>query len=126
VDKKEVESFRQMLLELRRRLAEHISQMQSDALREPNANVSELSDMPLEHLADRGTDNYARDMIISILQNSDAELCDIDAALAKIDEGDYGTCEACEESISRDRLQALPFARLCIDCKRAEEANSRG
>ena len=126
MDKKEVESFRQMLLELRRRLAEHISQMQSDALREPNANVSELSDMPLEHLADRGTDNYARDMIISILQNSDAELCDIDAALAKIDEGDYGTCEACEESISRDRLQALPFARLCIDCKRAEEANSRG
>jgi RNA polymerase-binding transcription factor DksA len=77
--------------------------------------------MPLEHLADRGSDNFARDLMIGILQGSEAELCDIDAALAKIDAGTYGMCESCHVDISKGRLKALPFARLCIKCKQAEE-----
>lgn len=45
----------------------------------------------------------------------------IDKALRKIDEGEYGLCEECDESISLKRLQARPEAQLCIQCKEAQE-----
>jgi len=45
----------------------------------------------------------------------------IDKALRKIDDGEYGLCEECDESISLKRLQARPEAQLCIQCKEAQE-----
>ena len=121
VKRSELQAFRSMLLDLRRRLASNVDHMQSEALRSGSGAKAELSDMPLEHLADRGSDNFARDLMISILQGSEAEICDIDAALAKIDAGTYGMCESCHGEISKGRLKALPFARLCIKCKQVEE-----
>ena len=59
--------------------------------------------------------------MIGILQNSEAEICDIDIALSNIDAGTYGTCELCSSKITKSRLKALPFARLCMKCKQAEE-----
>lgn len=41
---------------------------------------------------------------------------EIDAALTRIEKGDYGTCETCGEEISWERMQAVPLARTCIDC----------
>jgi RNA polymerase-binding transcription factor DksA len=62
--------------------------------------------------------------MVGILQNSEAELADVDEALDKISRGTYGTCEDCGGDISKNRLRALPFARLCIDCKREQEATA--
>ncbi|MBV1859724.1 MAG: TraR/DksA C4-type zinc finger protein [Nannocystaceae bacterium] len=45
----------------------------------------------------------------------------IDKALAKIDDGEYGLCEECDEPVSLQRLQARPEAQLCIQCKEAQE-----
>ena len=120
----ELKAFRKVLRELRQRLAGNVNHMQSEALRSGTESSPELSDVPLEHLADRGSDNFAKDLIIGILQNSEAELCDIDLALAKIDAGTYGTCEGCGSRISKGRLKALPFARLCIECKQADEGRA--
>jgi len=119
--KDQLKAFRAMLLELRQRLATHVGHMQTEALHEAAGAAAELSDTPLEHLADRGSDNFARDLMISILQNSEAEICDIDAALERIDAGTYGICEGCNKKIPNSRLKALPFARLCIECKEKEE-----
>lgn len=117
----ERKAFRKMLLELRQKLASNVGHMQNEALRNNGESVGELSDMPLEHLADRGSDNFAKDLMISILQTSEGEICDIDAALAKLEDRTYGTCENCRSKIAESRLVALPFARLCIKCKQAEE-----
>jgi len=122
VEAEELQAFTRMLLELRRKLAGNVNHMQNQALRTGGARSGDLSDLPLEHLADRGSDNFARDLMIGILQNSDAELCDIDAALAKIRAGTFGLCESCAGPIGKSRLGALPFARLCIECKQAEES----
>jgi len=121
VNTQERKAFRKLLLKLRERLASNVGHMQTEALRNGGETFSELSDTPLEHLADRGSDNFAKDLMISVLQNSEAEICDIDAALAKLDAGTYGVCENCNSGISKSRLKALPFARLCIECKQAEE-----
>ena len=88
-------------------------------------SAGDLSDVPLEHLADRGSDSFAKDMMISILQNSEAEVHDIDTALAKLDGGTYGACETCGGQIGMGRLKALPFARLCIECKQVEESEAQ-
>ena len=118
---KELERFRKLLLELKRKLTSNIDQLQNDALKSAGERVDELSDIPAEHMAERGSDNFARDLMIRILEDSDAELCDINLALEKIEGDTYGLCEQCERKISHKRLSALPFARLCISCKQAEE-----
>jgi DnaK suppressor protein len=47
------------------------------------------------------------------------------SALQRIDEGSFGTCERCSEPIAEKRLEALPFARYCIDCQRVVEEEER-
>lgn len=121
VNARELKRFRQMLIELKRKLTNNIGSLQNDALKSAGETVDELSDVSAEHMADRGSENFARDLMIRILQDSDAELCDINVALEKIDAGTYGLCEACSKKIPKKRLSALPFARLCIECKQAEE-----
>jgi DnaK suppressor protein len=121
VNRRELEGFREMLLALKRKLSSNIDYLQNDALKSAGEKVEELSDIPAEHMADRGSDNFARDLMIRVLQDSDAELCDVNMALDRIDAGTFGLCERCRQPISKKRLQALPFARLCIACKQDEE-----
>jgi RNA polymerase-binding protein DksA len=121
VKTKELAQFRKMLVELKQKLTSNIGQLQNDALKTAGETVDELSDVPAEHMAERGSDNFARDLMIRILQDSDAELCDINVALEKIEARTFGLCESCSSQISKKRLKALPFARLCIGCKQEEE-----
>ena len=122
----ELKALRKKLIELRQKLANNVNRMQTEALRVGGETLNELPDLPMEQLADQGSDNFAKDLMIGILQNSEAEVCEIDAALQKIESGVYGVCEGCKSPIDRARLAALPFARLCMKCKQAEESNSRG
>lgn len=124
MDEETIDQFRRILLQLRKRFADNVSHLEEDALRDTGDRAGELSDMPLEHLADRGSETFNKDMLIGILQNSEAELVDIDLALEKIEDGGYGKCEQCGGEIGMERLKALPFARLCIECKQIQEKAS--
>jgi DnaK suppressor protein len=121
VQKTQLAEFKRLLLDLRRKLTNNIDQLHNDALKTAGETVDELSDVPAEHMADLGSDNFVRDLKIGILQDSDAELCDVNLALEKIDKGVFGRCEHCNSEIGVKRLRALPFARLCIQCRQAEE-----
>jgi len=110
-----------MLVDLKRKLTINIGHLQDGALKTGGEAGSDLSEVAVEHMAERGSDNFVQDLMVRILQDCDAEVCDINRALEKIDQGTYGLCEECAEPISRKRLSALPFARLCIECKREEE-----
>lgn len=59
----------------------------------------------------------ARDRDRTVVELARATIEDVDLALAKIDRGAYGRCDHCGEQIPRARLEALPAARLCLDCK---------
>ena len=121
MNKRDLAQFRELLLELQRKLADNIGHLRNDALKSAGETVDYLSDVPAEHLADRASDNFVRDLMIGVLEDSDAELCDVNLALEKIEAGAYGLCENCSHKIARKRLRALPFARLCIACKQEEE-----
>jgi DnaK suppressor protein len=67
-----------------------------------------------------------RDMAVEALNQHARSIREIRAAIDRIGEGSYGECERCEESIPPKRLEALPWARLCVKCQSAVEAESRG
>jgi RNA polymerase-binding transcription factor DksA len=75
-----------------------------------------------QHPADLGSDSVEYDVIRSCEENVTAVLQEIDDALARIGDGTFGCCESCEEPIPKERLEAIPYARLCISCKSLEEA----
>jgi DnaK suppressor protein len=80
--------------------------------------VGNLSNDSVEDRAERGTDNECAETTISLAENASARLREITAALERINEGTFGSCEVCSQEISTSRLQAAPFARQCIECAR--------
>ena len=73
------------------------------------------------HLADTATETYDRELDYTLEENSEHVLAEIGAALKRIEEGSYGTCTNCDRPIAVERLEALPWATLCIDCQRDRE-----
>lgn len=67
------------------------------------------------------TATYERERDLSLLENTRDLLDNVDRALDKMAKGTYGICESCGKSIEAARLRALPYATLCISCKREEE-----
>ncbi|MFZ5354658.1 MAG: TraR/DksA C4-type zinc finger protein [Bacillota bacterium] len=79
-------------------------------------DTSELSSYD-NHPGDLGTETFEAEKNISFRLNDKFIVSEIDAALRKIEHGEYGICEACHKSINEDRLELRPYARLCIDCE---------
>lgn len=120
----ELDSFREMLAGLRARLRGDLSQMTDEALRSGQGeNSGNLSNVPL-HLADAGTDNFDQEFDLSMIENEQETLHQIDEALGRIDAGTFGRCQECGGMVARPRLQALPYTRVCIDCARAMEGRA--
>jgi RNA polymerase-binding transcription factor len=111
----DTDRFRELLLEERRRVTDAIAN-----LRLENAG-SQDEEMPETGLADTATVTVDRELDYTLEEHSEHVLRDIDAALERIDAGTYGRCERCGRQIGEDRLQAMPYATLCIECKRLEE-----
>jgi RNA polymerase-binding transcription factor DksA len=89
-----------------------------------NQSVFELSDQP-QHQADLGTETFHREADLSLLEQVEAELADVEHALRRIDDGTYGTCEACGRPIDDDRLEVLPAARFCVEDQSVAEREAR-
>lgn len=115
---KDYEAFKKTLLALRARLTGDVQQIEHSALRQ-NRSETELSSMPI-HMADVGSDNSHCDSMLRLMENSSDILGKVNAALERIEEGTYGTCEVCGTKIPKGRLQAIPYATMCVKC--AEKA----
>jgi RNA polymerase-binding protein DksA len=122
--KTELESFRQQLQSLRHRLNGDVSHLADEALRRAGGEASgNLSNMPL-HMADLGTDNFEQEFTLSLLENEEKSLDEINAALQRIDKGTFGVCEECQKPIPKERLRALPHTRYCVECARKVQQSS--
>lgn len=73
------------------------------------------------HMADQGTDNMEREKAYYFATREGRLLYHVDQALDRIADGSYGLCHECNHPISAARLEAVPHARLCINCKMKEE-----
>ena len=76
----------------------------------------------LDESAEEAVDTREHTTSVAIEDNLTEESEDIDVALEKIEEGEYGICEVCKKPISEDRLKINPTAKRCIDCEKKAEA----
>jgi RNA polymerase-binding protein DksA len=81
--------------------------------------------MDPKDLADIASDDIDRKMIEAIGSQELKRLKLIDSALTRIQQGKYGLCMKCGKRIPQDRLEAIPYALMCIECKTAEERRNR-
>lgn len=114
-NRRELEQFRQALHTLRSGRIGTKESREQEALRAAGQDVS------VDHMADFGTDNYEQEFTLGIVEQDVETLRDIHDALTRVKDGTFGLCEECLKPVARARLRALPYARLCIDCKMKEE-----
>jgi RNA polymerase-binding transcription factor DksA len=69
-------------------------------------------------MADLGTDSFEQEFTLGLLENDEQKLKEIDAALGRIEQGTFGRCEECGKDLSKERLEALPYTRYCVQCAR--------
>ena len=119
--KTEMKVYRERLLALRARLRGDVSQMADATLNKPRSEANgDLSSMPI-HMADMGTDNFEQEFTLSLMESEEGTLDLIEASLERIEEGSYGQCEECGVKIPKTRLNAIPYAGLCVKCATEQE-----
>jgi RNA polymerase-binding protein DksA len=115
----DTEHFKQRLLDERQHAQEALDHLQQD---DAGQLEDEREEIPSDnHPADMATATFDRELDYTLEENVERVLAQIDAALQRIDDGTYGVCENCGEQIPLERLEALPWTTLCIDCKRKQE-----
>jgi RNA polymerase-binding protein DksA len=117
----DTEHFRTTLLEERERVERAIANLRDDHPGTASDEVEEISGTSDNHLAETASVTLDREIDYTLEENSGQVLAEIDGALKKIDDGTYGTCENCGKQIAPERLEAHPWASLCIDCARLAE-----
>jgi RNA polymerase-binding transcription factor DksA len=125
LSKEDAVKFKKLLLDLRDHLIDGVSFLASDNLKRSNRDASgELSGYSL-HMADAGTDNFDREFALSLVSNEQEALYEIEEALKRLEHSTYGICGNCEKPIVKARLEAVPFARLCVHCQSTVEKDPR-
>ncbi len=117
----DVKSFKTRLQEDRERTARAIAYLHEEYRGATEAEDQELSGGADDHMGDIASNTYDRELDSTLEESEEAHLGRIDAALERIEEGTYGICENCGEPINMERLEAMPWVTLCIDCKRLAE-----
>jgi RNA polymerase-binding protein DksA len=115
----DLEHYRHALESERERLRHAVGAVHHDG-----SLLDETGDLAIgsgDHLADSASETYLRELDGGLEENAEHLLVEIDAALGRIESGTYGLCVACGQPIGEERLEAVPYATLCIDDKRALE-----
>jgi DnaK suppressor protein len=110
---KEVAAFRERLEEQRREI---LNLYQNDV-----RAGQESTDEGTEDIVDRANNSYNRELMFSLSDAERNQLLAVDDALERIEAGSYGKCVNCGKDIGEKRLEAVPWARYCIDCQEMAE-----
>jgi RNA polymerase-binding protein DksA len=113
--------FREILEEERQRVLDAISYLHEETPGSLADETEEVAGTVDNHLGETATATLDREIDYSLEENSEQVLKAIDRALQRMDEGGFGVCETCGQTISEERLEAIPYATQCIDCRRKGE-----
>lgn len=114
MDKEFKKTMRQKLLEMR-------SEVISSLIAENNDLRSALEHRGVKDLADVASDDIDVRMLEAVGIRHKDRLISIDAALVRLENGQFGTCLSCGDTLSKARLEAIPYAIMCIKCKENSE-----
>src|SRR5215471_19541129 len=111
--KKEMEKYRRLLEDKKNSLSAEIAKTR-DA-------EEETTEESTQDIADKAVSSYTREFLYSLSDSDRGTLMQIDQALDRIDEGNYGFCQNCAQPMSEKRLNAVPWAPHCVDCQELAE-----
>ncbi len=123
--KDELEKYEKLLLRKRDELMEELKVRKTqldETIKDATGDLSSYS----YHMADQGTDAMEREKAFMFASKSGRLLYHIDEALRRLRKGEFGNCQTCGKPIQKARLEAVPHARLCIECKEKEEEAKAG
>ena len=101
------------------RLTDAVSFLERDNAGSIEDELGEISTGGVDnHMADTATATFDRELEDGLEEGAQQTIVDVKAALARIEDGSFGTCEVCGKPIGLERLAAIPWARLCIDDQR--------
>jgi DnaK suppressor protein len=112
---KDLETYKALLLQLQREVSGDIHSLENDAFATDGDRLS------VDNPADIGSESFAQEFSLELLQRDEATLGEIQEALGRVDAGTFGLCEGCDEPIPKARLNAVPHARFCVACQRKSE-----
>jgi RNA polymerase-binding protein DksA len=121
---RELKRYEKLLLERRRQVLREMGLLRESVADSTTKEATGDHSSYSFHMADQGTDAMEREKTFHFASKSQRFLYHIDEALRRIKDKTYGKCIKCGDSISPDRLKALPHARFCIKCKEEEERSS--
>ncbi len=119
--KKELTEFKKIILKRKGEVVENIEHISEDTLKKSQKDASGDISGYTYHMADVATDNYDREFSLGLAANERQSILELDDALKKIQDGTFGVCEDCKSLITKTRLKALPYARLCLKCQEKKE-----
>jgi RNA polymerase-binding transcription factor DksA len=97
------------------------NQNQSIGAKESSGDLSSYA----FHQADQGSDTNLMEQTVMLMEQERDKIKLLNDALQSISDGNYGICEICGELISETRLDIIPYAKYCMDCKSKEEDKKR-
>ena len=113
MDRKKMNAFREKLLTKKQEILETFTKNKSYGM--------EADGEPSQDIADKAANSYTKEFLFS-LSNSERQLLQqVDDALSRIETRRYGVCASCEDTLNLKRLQAVPWATLCISCQEKQE-----
>ena len=84
-------------------------------------NDLSIDDSETPDPVDLAVRNYSKNVMLAVSENESRQLAEVDDALTRIEDDEYGNCQNCEKPINPKRLQAIPWARYCLDCQELQE-----
>jgi RNA polymerase-binding protein DksA len=117
--------IKNILLKKREEVIKKVKHIEKENLGKSQRDASgDLSGYRL-HMADVASDNFEREISLGLAASEQDLLCQIDDAINRIKEKNFGICQICSKEIGMKRLLAVPYAVLCIACKEREEKKGK-
>jgi DnaK suppressor protein len=110
MNKTELKKIRTRLVEERALLVDKLA-----------GNDLSIDDSETPDPVDLAVRNYSKNVMLAVSENDSRQMTLIDEALLRIDDEEYGTCQNCEKAINPKRLNAIPWARYCLECQELVE-----
>ncbi|HBA26478.1 MAG TPA: hypothetical protein DCY98_03645 [Nitrospinae bacterium] len=114
--KDKVKYFKKKLLDIRKELAGEVEKSRQYSHEEVDGDVPDIND--------DASRSYSRQVILELGEREREQIKEVDEAIERIESGEYGSCIECGEEIPEKRLELIPHAKWCVDCK--EKLESKG
>ena len=125
MDKQQKTKHKKKLLDLRENILKKVKNIQKEYLNKSPQNASGNLSGYSFHMADIASDNFKREVLLGLAENERSMLIEIDRALRRLKDKDFGKCSDCGKQISQRRLLALPYALMCITCQKEADKESK-